>query len=271
MKLYSITQWVMFFYIYCFFGWVWESTYVSICERKPVNRGFLKGPVLPIYGSGAICVLVVTIPFQGNNPAMFLVGMVAATVLEYVTGAVMERIFRVRYWDYTGKFLNVNGYICFKSTVCWGFMTLLVVDVLQEWVAKLVTAIEEQYLSGLALLITIAVTADFVTSFHAAIRLRDILIQNEKIKEELQRLAEKRKELEQALLNAGGKAKEQLTVELQELLIKTGEQRARLSITRSPSIRGLLKRNPKAVSHRHREAFADTRRILLERIEEIRK
>ena len=109
---YVISMGILLFFFYCFCGWVWESAYVSVCERKLVNRGFLKGPFLPIYGSGAICILIVTIPVRGNIPAMCIVGMVAATVLEYITGYVMERLFKVRYWDYTGKFLNVHGYIC---------------------------------------------------------------------------------------------------------------------------------------------------------------
>ena len=92
MTAYTVSQWILFFYIYCFCGWVWESAYVSVCERKPVNRGFLKGPFLPIYGSGAICILIVTIPVRGNIPAMCIVGMVSATVLEYITGYVMERL-----------------------------------------------------------------------------------------------------------------------------------------------------------------------------------
>ena len=99
MEMYTTSQWVMFFYIYCFLGWVWESAYVSVIKHRFVNRGFLKGPFLPLYGSGAICILVVTIPVRGNIPLMFLIGMVSATVLEYVTGVVMERLFRVRYWD----------------------------------------------------------------------------------------------------------------------------------------------------------------------------
>ena len=144
MTEYTLSQWLLFFYIYCFFGWVWESTYVSVCQRKLVNRGFLKGPWLPIYGSGAICILVVTIPVRGNIPAMCIVGMVSAAVLEYVTGYVMERLFRVRYWDYTGKFLNINGYICLASVLCWGVMTILVVDVIHVRIEQMVMMLSTQ-------------------------------------------------------------------------------------------------------------------------------
>lgn len=302
MEIYTVTQWVMFFYIYCFLGWVWESCYVSVKSKKLVNRGFLKGPFLPIYGSGALCVLIVTIPVRGHMLLMFLIGMVSATLLEYVTGAVMERLFRVRYWDYSDKFLNVNGYICLGSTICWGVMTVLIVDVVHKYIEQAVFALNETYVTILVLVITPAITADFVTSFHAAIRLRDILIQSERIKEELQKLAEKKNELEQKLrdtseraveqaiqvkdqakeqavlameqaIQAKDQAKEQATLakeqamqEMQELLLKMGELKGKLSITYGKSIHGLLKRNPAAVSRRHKESFTELKQNLMERI-----
>ncbi len=278
MEMYTSSQWAMFFYIYCFVGWVWESAYVSVLSRKPVNRGFLKGPFLPIYGSGAVCILIVTIPFQDNLLLMCIVGMFSATVLEYVTGAVMERLFRVRYWDYSDKLLNINGYICLASVLCWGAMTWLLVEVVHPYVARAVLSVEEKYITGIVLLITPCISADFASSFHAAIRLRDILMQSERVKEELGRLTARKEELEQSLLNAGGKAREQIAVELKELLIRTGEQKERLRIAYARSIKGLIERNPHAVSLRYREAFAELKLNLLEkkqdmmeRIDEIRR
>lgn len=274
MAMYTISQWLMFFYIYCFLGWVWESAYVSVCQKKLVNRGFLKGPFLPIYGSGAITILIATIPVRGNIPLMCLMGMAAATVLEYVTGAVMERLFRVRYWDYTGKFLNVNGYICLASTLCWGIMTVLVVDVLHVYVERLVFSVDEKYINWIVFIATPCMTADFVTSFSAAIRLRDMLVQNERIKAELQKLSEKKAELEYALSEVGEKAKgqkDQLLQEMQELLLKTGELKGRLRIAYGNSVKGLLKRNPTAISRWHRESFAELKNTLMDKIEEIRK
>lgn len=199
MTIYSFSQWVLFFYIYCFLGWVWESVYVSVKEKHLVNRGFLKGPLLPIYGSGAICVLVVTIPFRESIPLMCLSGMAAATVLEYMAGAVMEKLFHVRYWDYSDKFMNLNGHICLASTLCWGVMTVLVVEVLQVYVEKLVLSLDKGIVETVVILVTPFVTADAVTSFRAAIRLRDVLIQWERANEEMQKLARRKEELELAI------------------------------------------------------------------------
>ena len=101
MNIYTVHQWVLLFYLYCFMGWIWESCYVSLKNHKWVNRGFLKGPLLPIYGSGAIVVLISTLVVQKNLVLVFIIGMIAATILEYITGALMEKLFHVRYWDYT--------------------------------------------------------------------------------------------------------------------------------------------------------------------------
>ena len=103
MHVYTTGQWVLLFFFYCFCGWVWESCYVSLCQRHWVNRGFLHGPLLPIYGSGAILILLATIPVAEDLRLVWLFGMLAATALEYVTGDVMERIFKVRYWDYSNQ------------------------------------------------------------------------------------------------------------------------------------------------------------------------
>ena len=148
MRPYTQDQWVLLFFLYSVLGWVWESCYVSLKSRQWVNRGFLHGPWLPIYGSGAIVILLLTLPARGRPARIFLLGMVGATVLEYVTGAVMERLFHMRYWDYADKPLNVNGHICLPVSICWGILSMRAVrDVqpvlegyaalLPEWAAAL--------------------------------------------------------------------------------------------------------------------------------------
>ena len=89
MGLYNIYQWLIFFYIYCFLGWCIESTIVSVESKKMINRGFLSGPLLPIYGLGAVLVLFITLPFRDNLLAVYFVGMIGATILEYFTGWLM--------------------------------------------------------------------------------------------------------------------------------------------------------------------------------------
>ena len=108
---YTWYQWLLMFYIFSFFGWIFESTYVSLKKGHFVNRGFLRLPMLPLYGTGAVLLLWVTLPFRDNLLMVYAAGVIAATALEYVTGWAMERLFKVKYWDYSNQRFQLNGYI----------------------------------------------------------------------------------------------------------------------------------------------------------------
>ena len=129
--LYTLPQWVLLFFSYGFLGWVWESGYVSVRQRHWVNRGFLHGPVIPIYGFGAVAILALCAPVAGSLPLLFFSGMFWATALEYATGWAMEQMFHVRYWDYTNEKWNLNGYICLMASLCWGLFSVLLLRGIQ--------------------------------------------------------------------------------------------------------------------------------------------
>ena len=175
MHVYTTGQWVLLFFFYCLCGWIWESCYVSLCQRHWVNRGFLHGPLLPIYGSGAILILLATIPVAEDLRLVWLFGMIAATALEYVTGDVMERIFKVRYWDYSNQKFNLNGHICLTSSVAWGFFSILLVRFIHPPIARLLARVPALCVDPLAILLTAAFTVDAVRSVQAALDLRDLL------------------------------------------------------------------------------------------------
>lgn len=185
MYSYTMIQWMFFFYFYCFGGWCVESTYVSVRTRKLTNRGFLRGPFIPLYGSGATMMLVVSMPFQDNVFLVYLAGCVGATILEYVTGVVMEALFKVRYWDYSSNRFNFQGRICLKTTLAWGLLTILTTEVIHVPVEHLMLAIPERVLTGVIVVVTVIFFADFSLSFKAAVDLRDLLAKMEKTKEEL--------------------------------------------------------------------------------------
>ncbi len=185
---YSAIQWLFFFYFYCFFGWVFESTYVSLKSRKFVNRGFMRGPFLPIYGSGAIMMLVVSMPFQKNIFLTYIAGCLGATALELVTGMTMEALFKVRYWDYSNQRFNYKGHICLSSTIAWGFLTILMTEFVHKGVEKVVFAVPSIIITVVTIVLTEYIVVDFTLSFKAAMDLRDVLIGLEKAKEEMERI-----------------------------------------------------------------------------------
>ena len=185
---YSGFQWLFFFYMYCFFGWCFESTFVSLKSGKLVNRGFMRGPFLPLYGSGAIMMLLVSMPFRDNVLLTYVAGVIGATALEYVTGVVMETLFKVRYWDYSNRLLNFQGHICLRSSIVWGFFTILMTRVIHMPIEQMVLSIPARVMAWVTVLLTIYIVADFALSFKAALDLQDILVKIERAKEELERM-----------------------------------------------------------------------------------
>ena len=185
---YNLTQWLLFFYIYSFFGWCIESSYVSIRKRKFVNRGFMRGPFLPLYGSGAVLLLFVTIPVRDSLILSFIFGAAAATVLEYITGACMEALFKVRYWDYSNNPFNLHGYVCLGTSLAWGLLTIVMIRIVHEPVEHLVLSINQTVQDILAAVLTVYVTADMALSFRAALDIRAMLEKMTRVKEEMEKM-----------------------------------------------------------------------------------
>lgn len=117
--VYHIIQW---FLIYSILGWVVESIYMSICNRKLTNRGFVRGPICPIYGVGALTVYFLLRPVDHNLYLLYLMGCIIPTLLEYGTALLMLKIFGEVWWDYSQKPFNYKGILCLESTVAWGFL-----------------------------------------------------------------------------------------------------------------------------------------------------
>lgn len=193
MQSYHLTQWVLFFFIYSFIGWVWECCFVSVRKRRWVNRGFMYGPMLPIYGFGALAVLISTIRVRDSIPLIFLFGMVGATLLEYVTGAVMERLFNVKYWDYSNQKFNLNGYICLTSSLGWGLFSVLLVKFVHVPIEGAVLKIPTIIAEGIAFVLTVATAVDVTQSFNDAMDLKRILAQLEESKKQIRKIQEKLK------------------------------------------------------------------------------
>ena len=130
----------LWFLFYSCCGWVYESILVSVQQRRPVNRGFLNGPLCPIYGTGAV--LAVVLLGDVHSPVLvFLISAVGASVLEYATSWVMERLFHARWWDYSNMRFNLNGRICLLGAVVFGvggvFITGVAQPQVERWTAML--------------------------------------------------------------------------------------------------------------------------------------
>ncbi len=181
MSQYTVSQWILFFFWYCFVGWIWESLYVSVrraVENKKwewVNRGFMNGPILPIYGFASITILLATMEVREEPMKIYILGMLAVTAMELVTGAVMERLFGVKYWDYSSIPLNFHGYICFFVSLFWGVCALLVVKVIHTPTESIVLGWNRIATEVLAMVLVAIGVYDFSESFREAMDMKELL------------------------------------------------------------------------------------------------
>lgn len=280
---YSLLQWMLFFYIYCFFGWIIESTYVSVCTGNWVNRGFMRGPVIPIYGTGAIIILFAVIPFRISPILVFIIGTIAASVLEFVTGFVMERIYKVRYWDYSDKPFNLCGYICLFNSLCWGVLSILLIYLVHSWVEKGVLFLNDMVLLSIDSGISSLFIVDLFNSSTTAVELKKMLANSQKLKDDLMNVHNKMIEFNTAIANGKEKMDELKKMSLQELYISARDNITNIALDEdSPELQNLkkkldslkdkyykrmlaedkakfklLKNNPKAVSYKYKESLRE--------------
>lgn len=121
----TLYEYLLWFLVYSILGWVVESTYMSICNKKITNRGFIHGPICPIYGFGGTIVHIAVHSFIGNYVYMFIAGSLLATMFEFITAHIMIKIFGYVWWDYSNKPLNYRGIVCLESSIAWGFYTII--------------------------------------------------------------------------------------------------------------------------------------------------
>lgn len=163
------------FFIYSIIGWLWETFYCSIRKKELVNRGFLYGPWLPIYGFGALIILFSTASFKESTVMVFLIGMLSASCLEYCTGWLMEAIFHVRYWDYSNEPYNLHGHICLFVSFAWGIASVLLVKLVHPPIEKMITGLSLTTLKITTVILMIFFVFDVIESVINALNLKKLL------------------------------------------------------------------------------------------------
>ncbi len=249
---YSFLQWMLIFYIYCFLGWCFESTVVSVQQRRFVNRGFLRGPMLPIYGFGATLLLHVSLPLYNHPAALFAVSMLVATIFEYIVGVVMEKLFKVKYWDYSSHRFQFQGRICLQSSLCWGFFGVLLARVIHPPVEVLAVGLPSVLLAVLVALLTIAFAGDVAVSVRTALDLARLLEELDELREQGAAL---RHELSQTAM-----------VRLTNLSYRVDEARGEWSEKMDDARAQLNERMDDA-----REQWSDTKEQILDRLDAIQQ
>lgn len=139
--LYSFYDLLWMFVLYAILGWCAEVAFHAAVHGNFANRGFLNGPLCPIYGIGAVTVIVCLTPIQDKLLVLFLGSVVLTSLLELVTGFVLEKIFHNQWWDYSDAPFNIGGYVCLKFSLLWGIACVLLVRVLQPVVYRVIQMI----------------------------------------------------------------------------------------------------------------------------------
>lgn len=167
------------FIIYSCLGWIYETILCSTEEKTFVNRGFLNGPVCPIYGSGAV--LVISTLGKIQNPILvFLLGILLTGVLEYLTSFIMEKLFNAKWWDYSERRFNIKGRVCLLGAVVFGLMTLLAIYILNPIIMNLLLKIDYKvlYLTSIIFAFIMIIDLIFTVSNLIALNSRLAKLQN---------------------------------------------------------------------------------------------
>lgn len=175
----------IFFMIYSFLGWTCESVYCSLGEGRLINRGFLTGPFCPIYGFGALLILMFLSPLTDNFPTIFLAGMFITSLLEYVSSYILEIAFHTKWWDYSSYKFNIRGRVCLKNSLMFGFLGLLLHFFIHPFMEAQVSMISAPALQVIAVSFSVFFVIDFSHAVHTTLKLNSKLSSLEKIRTEL--------------------------------------------------------------------------------------
>ena len=196
MDSYNVYQLLWIFFVYSFIGWCGEAAMAAVHRHKFVNRGFVSGPICPVYGAGAAAVAVFLPELKDQLFFLFLGGMIVTTFVEYLTGRILELIFHRKWWDYSDQRFNLDGYVCLKNSVVWGICSVLMICFFDPLLCRLLVLIPRLAGDILLWILGVLLVIDAVGSGVAVLGLKKKQSRITQITEELHKTS---KLLENAL------------------------------------------------------------------------
>lgn len=184
-----------YFIIYSFLGWVLESIFRSFCEKKIINTGFLRGPICPIYGCGAIIMILFLKNFSSSKILLFIMSIIFLSLWEYIVGVILEKLFKTKYWDYSDHKFNYKGRICLTNSIAWGFLGVLFIDFIHPGIINLLKNVDVLYLKIIVPILLILILTDAIISIVKTKNIKGTLEKVEKLNEQIkEKLAEIKKQ-----------------------------------------------------------------------------
>ena len=172
-----VIQWFLWFIGYSFMGWVYETSICSISQKKFINRGFLKGPVCPVYGFGALVCILFLYQKTENVLILFFLGMLLTCTVEYITSVLLEKLFNSKWWDYSNRRFNLNGRICLLGAMVFGVLSVILIKVLHPLISELTAQVPERLQVALAGVLFFLIIWDLNTT------LRHLMWLNQQLKD----------------------------------------------------------------------------------------
>ena len=205
---------IISFFIYSVLGYISEVIYCSVPQRRFVNRGFLYGPYLPIYGFGSLIVTVLLDPFREAPLAVFLLAFVLTSCLEYFTSWLLEKLFSVKLWDYSKHKVNINGRVCLLNSTLFGLLGLAAEYLVQPWISDILSRLPGAVKHYAAMFIIALGASDTAVS----------VMKMKAFREGLERIRELRSEAEERFHALQGEGKAELASELRSRLEAAAEK-----------------------------------------------
>lgn len=187
----TVYYFILYFFVYGVLGWCTEVAFAAWKEHRFVNRGFLNGPICPIYGVGVGIVVQFLSPYKDNLLLLYIASVVLVTALEWLTGFILEKIFHNKWWDYSNMPLNLNGYVCLLFSLIWGVACVAIVDFIHPLIHTALTYIP--FILGIILIVVfgVAMFADLYVTASGILKLNKKLAKMQEIADELHEISEK--------------------------------------------------------------------------------
>lgn len=173
--MYAVSIVLLYLACYSFIGWIVEVLWVFAKSQHLENRGFLTGPFLPIYGIGAIVLILFVEPYVSNPFLVFLASVVATSTLEYLSSLILDKVFHISLWDYHDRRFNLRGRICLENSLGFGALGLLLIYVLQPLISKGLAALPQDAAIAVAWALIGILIVDSANSIRSLAKVRPVL------------------------------------------------------------------------------------------------
>ncbi|HHU59503.1 TPA: putative ABC transporter permease [bacterium] len=167
-----VLEWFLYFVIYSLIGYLFEVIYCSLRNKKLTNRGFLRSPFCPLYGFGAVFVLLLVNPFIDNVILVLILGIVITSTVEYIAGYIMDKVFNMKWWDYSSYKFNIHGRVCLLNSLMFGALVVLLVYFVHPFVAGLISSLSFPVLLALFLVMGVILLTDTIISTKETLLLK---------------------------------------------------------------------------------------------------